>query len=76
MKYIIKVSYSFLTWSKPEYIGSKTFIHQGEKYAVLTKKENAKRYSSEKIAENSIKKLKMSCSNLADCEFEIEEVGD
>ena len=47
-----------------DYIGNGTYHVQGEKYAVLTDIENAKRYTSEKRAINAARKLRESCCNI------------
>ncbi len=58
--------------SPKEYYGGGTYIVGGEKYAVITQREKAKRFKSRKVAENAYKKLLLSCANVEEG-FEIEE---
>lgn len=56
------------------FIGNGSYIHQGEKYAVLVENyQEAKRYKTRGLARAAVNRLVESCSN-ASQDFTIEEV--
>lgn len=77
MKFIIKTLDNLMSY-QTEYIGSGTYIVNGEKYAVVvgTDISLARRYSSYARAENSIKKLMETCCNMTNTNYEIIGVED
>lgn len=65
--------YDEFTYSRREYYLGGSYIFQGEKYACIGNREDAKQFKSIKVAENAYKKIYMSCTNVPET-FEIEEV--
>ena len=50
---------------KTDYYGGSTYVHQGETFPSLVGRDEAKRYKSKKVAENSAKSLSEKCG--CDC---------
>ncbi|SHO50172.1 hypothetical protein [Anaerocolumna xylanovorans] len=77
MKFVIRTQDSILS-NQTEYIGTGTYVVNGEKYAALvgTDISQAKRYSSYSGAENAIKKLMNSCCNVSLIKYQIIGVED
>lgn len=75
MKYILAFIENYGGTSVHEWYGGGSYIFQGEKYAVITSINKAKRFQSRKNAENAHKKLSASCVNVNN-EFDILEVEE
>ena len=73
--YIIKFKYN--DGSPPEYISGGTYSVLGERYAAVvgSQREQAKKYTSKKRAENAAERLAKSCANLS-WDYDIEEVDN
>lgn len=67
-----KIVFHYLAGAPDETYAGKTYVVQGERYAVLDD-ENPKLYKSEKVARNAAKKLMASCTN-SGVAYSIEEV--
>lgn len=55
-----------------DYYGGSTFVHQGEIFPSLVMRDEAKRYKSRKVAENSAKALGKKCG----CDHYVMEVPE
>lgn len=65
--------YDDFTYLKRDYYLGGSYIFQGEKYACIGNRENAKQFKSKKVAENVYKKIYATCTNVPN-KYEIEEV--